>query len=144
VTVLRIEGVPPWDGDYPIDIEQFTNRDLHMIKEVSGVRAGELGDEFARGNNDLIVAVALIAAKRNGRDIPPDDLWDAPVGKIALIVDGDADADPPVSVPASASDAPAGDFGSPPTSGGDSASTGDSPPNGLSRTGDRGWETTAA
>jgi hypothetical protein len=99
VAQIKIEGVPPWDGLYPIDLEYFTNRELHVIKEISNVRAGELGDEFSRGNNDLIVAVASVAATRNGKDIPIDDLWDAPVGKITLEDEPvvEADAGPPAS-----------------------------------------------
>jgi hypothetical protein len=84
---IKIEGVPPWDGDYPLDLDWFTNRELHLIKQIADVRAGELSDEFARGNNDLIVAVTVIAARRNGKDIPVDDIWDAPVGKITLEMD---------------------------------------------------------
>ena len=100
MATIRVEGVAPWDGDYPFDIGYFTNRELHLIKQVADVRAGELEDEFRRGNNDLIVAVALIAARRNGKDIPVEDLWEATVGAITL--DGDetdnGDVVPPAQV----------------------------------------------
>lgn len=101
MAVIKIEGIPPWDGSYPFDITFFTNRELHDIKLIADVRAGELEDEFRRGNNDLIVAVAAIALKRNGKLVPIDDLWDAATGRIMLEDDpapvGAAD---PLSMPA--------------------------------------------
>jgi hypothetical protein len=96
VANIKIEGIPPWDGVYELDLTYFTNRELHQIKVVSDVRAGELSSEFARGNNDLVVAVAAIALKRNGKEVPIDELWDAPVGKIVLEDDAEVeDVDPP-------------------------------------------------
>lgn len=128
---IKIEGVPPWDGDYPFDLSYFTNRELHVIKEISGIRAGELTDEFGRGNNDLIVAIAVIASKRAGREIPIDDLWDAEAGTITLV--GEDDAGPPVQP---ASGETTGE--SPLTSGGDSVSTGETSPSPPSVIGDPG------
>lgn len=90
---MRLEGIAPWDGDYPIDLSYFTNRELHEIKKIADVRAGELEDEFRRGNNDLVVAVAAIAARRNGKDIPLNDLWDAAAGRIDLVLDDEPEAD---------------------------------------------------
>ena len=45
----------------------FTNRELHLIKQIAGVRAGELFDAMEVGDNDLVVALAHIAVKRAGR-----------------------------------------------------------------------------
>lgn len=100
MAIIRIEGVPPWDGDYPLDVAYFTNRELHLIKQIADVRAGELQDEFARGNNDLVVAIAVIASARNGKTIPVDDLWDAPAGKITLEEDAvEVEPIPPAVAP---------------------------------------------
>jgi len=120
--LIRIEGVPPWDGEYPINIDALTNRDLHLIKRVSGVRAGELGEEFDRGNNDLIVAITLIAAQRNGVAIPEDDLWDASIGKITLVGD-EVEEDLP-SAPPSVNGGHDSTSGGPTTSGEGSETTG--------------------
>lgn len=63
-----VTGVSPaFDGDYPIDIGSFTMRELQIIKRMSGVRAGELEEAFNAGDSDLILAIAVIAVRRNGK-----------------------------------------------------------------------------
>lgn len=87
---FHIEGLRPYDGDHPIDLETFTNRELHLIKEMSGVRANELDEAFRAGDNDLIVAFCAIALKRAGFQVANDTLWDAPIGAIQFVVEDDA------------------------------------------------------
>lgn len=103
---VTIEGVPGFDGEYPFDISYFTNGELHTIKKISGVRAGEIEEAFEAGDNDLFVALATIAAERNGKKIPVGLLWDADAGKIK-IEDEEAEAGdvevPPDSPPPSGS-----------------------------------------
>lgn len=87
---LTIEGVPGYDGEYPLDLSYFTNRELHLIKELSGVRAGELEEAFEAGDNDLMVALAAIAVTRKRGSKPNlDALWDAPAAKLTLNADAD-------------------------------------------------------
>ena len=82
---ITIEGVPGYNGEYPLDITYFTNRELHLIKKVSGVRAGELTEAFNAGDNDLMVAVAAIAIQRHThKDVNVDALWDAEAGKFTF------------------------------------------------------------
>lgn len=76
---LKIEGVPPYDGEYPLDIDGLTNRELHSIKETCGVRAGEIRDALRAGDVGLFVAVTALILKRAGfLDVNLDVLWDAP------------------------------------------------------------------
>ena len=103
-THFHIEGLPPFDGDYPIDLNHFTNKELHTIKQLSGVRAGELEEALDAGDNDLILAFAVIALERSGRSMPKqavDVLWNADFGKFTLVIpdDEDADASPPSQTP---------------------------------------------
>lgn len=94
---VRIVGVPPYDGDHPIDVSYFTNRELHTIKEIAGVRAGQIEQAFADGDTDLVVALAIIALARAGHvRVDRDRLWDAEVGKIDLVLEED-DVSPPAS-----------------------------------------------
>jgi hypothetical protein len=82
---LTIEGIPAYNGEYPLDSSYFTNRELNLIKTVSGVRAGELGEAFGAGDNDLMVALAAIAIWRAKGEKPNiDALWDAEAGKFTL------------------------------------------------------------
>ena len=101
---LVIAQVPGVDGSYEFDFEErpFTNGELHMIKTTAGVRAGEIEEAFDKGDNDMMVALALIVLKRHGKVIPHDALWDAPAGCLTFEMDDVAedDAVPPPSGPA--------------------------------------------
>ena len=85
------------DGEYDFDPTYFTNRELHIIKRETGLRAGELADAVANGDNDLVIIFAYICLLRHGKQLPNADLlWDAKTGGILLVMDDeDADADPP-------------------------------------------------
>jgi hypothetical protein len=86
---IKIEGVPPYDGEYELDMN-FTNRDLHTIKQVAGVRAGDLNDALEHKDLDLVVALAVNALRRAGKPIDMDVLWDSEAGRILLVADEDA------------------------------------------------------
>lgn len=110
MAILTIEGVAPYDGDYQFDASYFTNRELHIVKKVTSldgtqsVRAGELQEALEAGDTDVMVALAIIAAKRNGVDIPADSIWDSPAGKVSLALDDTEAVDdfPPESAPPNA------------------------------------------
>lgn len=71
-------------GEKTYDIvPPFTNRELHLIKQIAGVRAGELFDAIEAGDNDVLVALAHIAVRRGDTARPSlDELWDLPAGEI--------------------------------------------------------------
>jgi hypothetical protein len=89
-----------YDGEYDFDPSYFTNKELHTIKRMTGVRAGEIQAAFGAGDNDMIVAFAAIALERAGKSVYEETLWNAKVGCIELVSgtpqqeEGD-DADPP-------------------------------------------------
>jgi hypothetical protein len=63
----------------------FTNRELHIIKQVAGVRAGQLFEAMEAGDSDLLVALAHIAIRRMKLNRPSlDELWDLPAGDITV------------------------------------------------------------
>lgn len=99
--IVRIKGVPPWDGDYPLELK-FNHRELHLIKKIAGVRGAELEEAFLAGDTDMVVALTLIALKRDGKTVPEDDIWEASTGAIVLDVEAEAveeaDAVPPAEV----------------------------------------------
>ncbi len=110
--ILKIEGVPPLDGDYDLDIETFTNRELHIIKQEAGVRAGEIADAFGAGDNDLLVAITLIVLRRAGKGEVAqlrDLVWDAPAGSVTLDLteeeQAEEDAVPPAVEPVETNEA---------------------------------------
>ena len=82
---IVITGIAGYNGEYDLDASYFTNKELHTIKKLAGVRAGEIQAAFAAGDNDLIVALAAIALERNGKAVHEQVLWDAKVGCIMLV-----------------------------------------------------------
>lgn len=90
---IRLEGVFPYDGEYEMDLSYFTMRELHTIKKVAGVRAGELGEALEAGDSDVVVAIALIALQRAGKQVSEDIIWDAPAGKVTLVAGEEEEAD---------------------------------------------------
>lgn len=130
MATVTFAGIPPWDGDYHLDVSSFTNRELHVIKEMVGIRAGELQEAFAANDNDVLVAMAKIAVLRAGKTIDDDTLWDAPVGSVVFDFSEDEPADPPPAAPAN------GESAAP--SGTTSTDGGGEPPNLPSPTGDHG------
>jgi hypothetical protein len=100
---LKIEGVPPHDGDYDLDIAAFTGAELHTIKQISGVRAGELQEGLTAGDYDLVVAFTVIVLQRAGQNVDPAAIMAAEVGSITIDLN-ESDAEvveerPPVSSP---------------------------------------------
>ncbi len=118
-----VESGDVYNGEYELDLSFFTNRELHIIKKETGIRAGELYEAFDVADTDLLVVLAIIAIRRKtGETADSNALWELPAGKITLDVSGEDDASPPDE----ASIAP------PETSGGDAASLSDSSVNGES------------
>ncbi len=105
---LTVDGTGGFDGVFDLDLEALplTNRELHWIKDIAGVRLGEFEKAADAGDNDLLVAFTAIALVRSGR-IPrtevkriTDILWDIPGGRILaeeVNLDDEGDALPPVS-----------------------------------------------
>src|SRR3954451_17021770 len=106
--IVEIEGVPGFDGRYPLNLseEPFTMWELHLIKKVSGIRAGELEEASDAGDSDLVVVLAVVAMRRAGKVRKEhaiqvaDLLMDSAAGVIRYREDdkGD-DASPPAEKP---------------------------------------------
>lgn len=76
-------------------VPPFTNRELHIIKQITGVRGGEIFEALESGDNDMLVAFAHIAVRRNNTARPSlDELWDLEAGAIAFEEVSD-EVDPP-------------------------------------------------
>jgi hypothetical protein len=145
---FKLEGIPPYDGEYDMDYSTITNREFHTIKRISGVRAGEVDAALNAGDNDVIVAFTVIALQRAGHNVQEDAIWDAPVGRVSVINEKAEEPErPPVSPLENgpqnepASSEPANEKNG--TSGVRSSNAGGQPPNDQSRTGSPPSETTA-
>lgn len=145
---LTIAGIAPFDGDYDLDIGTFTNRELHTIKQISGVRAGEFKEATQAGDNDLLVAFTVIVLQRAGKKVEADQIWDADLGTVTITPDAAVVEERPLtSAPpnGSANSSGGGESESENTdsSGPDSLSDGDSQVIALKRTGDLGSDNTS-
>lgn len=83
---LVVKGLAHLDGEYEFDLYELlgigtatslTNRELHRIKVMTGIRAGELLDSLAAGDNDVVVALAAVILTRRGKTFDENRLWDA-------------------------------------------------------------------
>lgn len=95
-----IKNVPPYDGEYPLDLSHMTVREVSTIKRISGYTPTEWEAAGERGDIDVIVAFAVVALTRSGRFLPKvneDVLWDSDVGRIDIEEDEADDVDPPAS-----------------------------------------------
>ena len=98
---LVVKGCAPWDGRYEFDDFSFTNRELYEIKQLSGIRAGELIEALETNDTAAYVGVAMVVLQRHGHRLDPDDLWNAKVGSISIELGGAGDdADPQTPPPA--------------------------------------------
>lgn len=103
---FTVAGIPGFDGEYPIDIGAFTMRELQIIKRVSGVRAGELEEAFAAGDSDVILAVAVIAVRRNEKDWQAFEAlaWESEIGSLTFESVDEVAAAPLAPAPSSESE----------------------------------------
>lgn len=143
MTKLKIEGVHPLlDGEYELDESYFTNRELHAVKKLTGITAGRLEEAFADLDNDVVVALAMVALMRSGKvssrtpwdSEEVDALWDAKTGKISLDFSG-SDEEVPPEIVASEPEKPADESASSDSSGDSSSPVGESQELDLSPTG---------
>lgn len=120
---IVITGIPPYDGEYPFE-SNYSYAELHTIKRLAGVRGGELMDALESGDSDIIVAAAVIALERAGKNPDEADIWKATVGSIQLV--GEPSTDP--TTPPAPVEPNEG-------SGGDTTPSSDQPDNDQSSTG---------
>lgn len=98
---LIVNGLgKPYDGEYEFDLaammtmgdpDCLTNGEGHTIKRLAGVRAGEIEDSLAAGDNDVLLALGVIVLARQGKRLPEHLIWEAPMGSGIMIVPGEPD-----------------------------------------------------
>lgn len=103
MTKVEVGGVAGFDGTYEIDLSTLTGRELHFIKRLSGVRAGELVDGLLATDYDLVIAIACVALTRDGHPHAEDAevaFMDAEGGAVSIILPSpERPADPPPERP---------------------------------------------
>lgn len=101
MSTVVLTGVQPWDGTYVFEDFNLTNRELHRIKEISGIRAGELIEALEANDRAAFVGFAVVMLARHGKTVHPDDLWDGDSASIRIVLGDEVeeDAGPPTVPP---------------------------------------------
>lgn len=76
MATVTLNGLGHLDGSYELGLE-FSFRDYHEIKKITGIRAAEVFESLEAGDMDIFVALASIALRRAGVRHDPDVLFDA-------------------------------------------------------------------
>lgn len=103
---LTLKGTA-WDGVYGLDLDTLNGRELHLVKNISGVRLGEMEDALLADDYDLYVAFAAIAIVRDGKvqkegaRLVADSLMEGVAGSLSVDWKKDEgdDAGPPALPP---------------------------------------------
>lgn len=97
---IVLKGCGPYDGEYEFDDGSLTLGELRKIKQVCGLRAGELEDAFNAGDSDVMVAMAVVALERHGKGpVDADFIWNADAAAIDFVGAEVADEVPPAQTP---------------------------------------------
>jgi hypothetical protein len=115
VDEIRIQGVRPYDGSYPLDWDSgITTREWRWLKQHAGYKPATLRQGMEDADPDLLVVFAVIALHRAGRLDPAD---------VPGFVSRLDDIDPVAAVSYHAGDEQEEADGSPPPPSSSSAST---------------------
>jgi hypothetical protein len=88
------EIVIQWaDGEkrYPMP-DAYTYREMARIKNLTGIRGGEIGEALMAGDTEAILALAVVASERIHDPIDLQALEDLPFGSVWL--DAEPEEDP--------------------------------------------------
>ncbi len=85
------EIIIEYEGEkYPLNIAEFTGRECSVLKSVGHIHGvGEIPQALIAGDLEAVVALAVIAMKRAGVVVNPDELLDAEVGVIRINIPDD-------------------------------------------------------
>jgi hypothetical protein len=123
VDTLKIDGLGRHlDGAYEFDVADLigiggpamlTGHEAHLIKQMSGVRAGELEEALVAGDWDAMLALAAVILARHDKRVTADQLRDLPLSAVVFdfakrTVEAEDDAGPP---PVTADETPSANGG---------------------------------
>jgi hypothetical protein len=75
--------------------DNFTYREMHRIKRLTGLRAGELFAALEAGDTDVAMAFAITAADRAGKLSDEDQFMDLEIDQIELDFTEEQNGGPP-------------------------------------------------
>ena len=111
---VSIEGLRPYDGEWPLDLAHMKAVEYGLIKRLSGYLPADLTEGLAGLDMELIAAIGVVALQRNGQVADNDGeaqakdvyarLIQLEPGKVRLDLgaddqDEEGDAVPPILAP---------------------------------------------
>jgi hypothetical protein len=75
--------------------DQLTGREFGLVKQVTGLRAGEVEEALDAGDVELVLVLAVIAMRRAGKEVDVEDLLDLPVGEGTIEIRDEEDEEIP-------------------------------------------------
>lgn len=92
------------DGEYECQLDDLTNRELHFVRQVSGIAATGIIGGLLSGDAGLVVALTSVVLEREGKAVDLDALWDAQAGDIVFDFRREDDVNPPEQPPSGGSE----------------------------------------
>jgi hypothetical protein len=90
--------VPGLAGEYEmVPLPDFTLRDWHTVKELSGLRPLEVEEGLQKLDLDLLLAITVVTLRRAGKAFQVDQLWETKPGAIQFDFTEETPSPPPVS-----------------------------------------------
>jgi hypothetical protein len=108
VLTITVEEVP-----YSLDLTEFSGTETGILKRVGHIGGvAQIGSALQAGDLELVVALAVIAARRVGVTLDHQKLLDAKMGAVTINVEEpEVDAGPPAPAAAAALEAVAAEPG---------------------------------
>src|SRR4051794_23299303 len=91
---IKIEGVPPYDGEYPCDAP-YTSREWRLFKQIGKILPQELTKAMMGGDVDVILCYAVIGVRRRGLEVNEEFFLDYEPDKVFTLDLEEPDAVPP-------------------------------------------------
>lgn len=88
---------------YPFP-DQLTGREFGLVKQATGLRAGEIEEALDAGDVELVLTLAVIAMRRAGKEVDVEDLLDLPVGEGTIEIRDEEDEELPPDAAAGSSE----------------------------------------
>jgi hypothetical protein len=73
--------------------EEFTLREMRMIKDVSGLLPGQIEEALDQGDTGVITALVLVSAYRSGKRLDEETVLDWKLTDLEFIDDEEEDED---------------------------------------------------
>jgi len=93
------------DGEYECKLDDLTNREFHLIRQMSGIAPTGVVGGLLSQDVGLVVALATVVLEREGKPVNVEALWDAQHGSLVFDFTGDpGDERPPEQPPSGGND----------------------------------------